>query len=535
MIKRTNKIAGMLTLASLISMAGQVNVSADTYPRIDTQDGTIYEAFAYKDGKFYIDGDIEEAESEGVFYLNNENFDQINDIDSGSEPIGTYSDKYIEFDDDYYFDMSNGEISEDSLIEDTEDDAFILLRKNIRKTAEDRYEDLNSDLIEIPRIKFSESWYTSNFNGYTVFSDSKGNYIDADYNLGKIKVVTTGNSVTVTNSEDKKEGTRAYVSDSNVIGQDAEYIYRTVKITIESDEVINKIDTIDVNSGDGFDISENDGKTVSFEAIQKISKEQSEDKIDGANYAKKAVTYVLTGLDGIKVSLLDNAKISIVDGDIVEYIEESGELTIQTLSLYEERGTQNYVYAYNVDPEEVENIDIDSKGNLWKVKDGAIYKFDNYSEWDKMYKVDGAMDSLSVYDENYIITWSDDVDIYAIRAESKSEVIKEEVVGEDVLAEKTGWIKNADGSWSYIKIDKSNATGWIKDNDTWYYLNSNGVMQTGWINENGRWYYLESSGAMKTGWFNDGGKWYYLNISGEMLYNTVVDGYELSENGQWNG
>ncbi|NOW82124.1 hypothetical protein B0H39_000005 [Clostridium beijerinckii] len=95
-------------------------------------------------------------------------------------------------------------------------------------------------------------------------------------------------------------------------------IYRTAKITIESDEIISKIDGIDVNAGNAFDTSENDGKTVSFLAIQKISKEQAEDKIDGANYAKNTVTYVLSGTDGTSVSLLDGGKISVAGGYIVE-------------------------------------------------------------------------------------------------------------------------------------------------------------------------------------------------------------------------
>lgn len=38
-----------------------------------------------------------------------------------------------------------------------------------------------------PRMKFGESWYSTNYYGYTVYTDSKENYIDADYNLGEIK------------------------------------------------------------------------------------------------------------------------------------------------------------------------------------------------------------------------------------------------------------------------------------------------------------------------------------------------------------
>ena len=38
---------------------------------------------------------------------------------------------------------------------------------------------------------------------------------------------------------------------------------------------------------------------------------------------------------------------------------------------------------------------------------------------------------------------------------------------------------------------------------------------------------------MQTGWLNDNGTWYYLNSNGAMLSNTVIDGYQLNENGAY--
>lgn len=536
MIKRTNKIASVLVVVAIISVVGSIQAKAETYPRILSEEGTIYEAAAYKEGKFYIDGKTKDVENEGVYYLNRDKYTEISDIDTGIEFDGTYSDRYIELSDgDYYLDMSNSEISESSLTEDAIDAAAVALRKNVRATADDRYTNIKNNLVEIPKTKFGESWYGTNYDDYTVYTDSKGNYIDADYNLGKIKVITTSasNTITLTNTEDKREGTTVHVSDSNVLGQDEDYIYRTIKITIESDEIISKIDGIDVNGGDAFDTSENDGKTVSFLAIQKISKEQAEDKIDGANYAKTAVTYVLSGTDGVSISLLDNANISIAGGYIVQYIEESGLLTIQTISLYEERGNQNYVYACNLEPEEITDMDIDIHGNIWKTKGGFTYRFDNYSEWDKMYKIDGSMDRLSVYDENHMILWSEDVDVYSIKVNDTKEAVAEVVESEKVLDGKLGWIQNTDGSWNYNKVEGIKATGWLYDINQWYYLNSSGIMQIGWIKENNNWYYLSESGAMKIGWLSDNGKWYYLNTLGEMLHDTIIDGYKLGANGDF--
>jgi len=534
MIKRTNKIASVLVAVVIISVVGSIQAKAETYPRILSEEGTIYEAAAYKEGKFYIDGKTKDVGNEGVYYLNRDKYTEISDIDTGTEFDGTYSDRYIELSKgDYYLDMSNSEISESSLTEDAIDVAAVALRKNVRATADDRYTDIKTNLVEIPKTKFGESWYGTNYDDYTVYTDSKGNYIDADYNLGKIKVITTSasNIITLTNTEDKKEGTTVYVSDSNVLGQDEDYIYRTIKVTIESDEIISKIDGIDVNAGDAFDTSENDGKTVRFLAIQKISKEQAEDKIDGANYAKTAVTYVLSSTDGTSISLLDNSNISIAGGYIVEYIEEYGLLTIQTISLYQERGNQNYVYACNVEPEEITDMDIDIHGNIWKTKGGFLYKFDNYSEWDKMYKIDGSMDRLSVYDENHMILWSEDGDVYSIKVNDTKEAVAEVVGSEKVLDGKLGWIQNTDGIWNYNKVEGIKAIGWLYDINQWYYLNSSGIMQIGWIKENNNWYYLSESGAMKTGWLSDNGKWYYFNTLGEMLHDTIIDGYKLGANG----
>ena len=117
-----------------------------------------------------------------------------------------------------------------------------------------------------------------------------------------------------------------------------------------------------------------------------------------------------------------------------------------------------------------------------------------------------------------------------------------------------GWVKAANGQWSYLKDAKgTKATGWLKDNDTWYYLDKDGIMQTGWVKDNGTWYYLDGSGAMQKGWkyvgghwyYLDGagamqtgwkyvsGHWYYLNASGALLVNTTTpDGYTVNASGE---
>ncbi len=77
-----------------------------------------------------------------------------------------------------------------------------------------------------------------------------------------------------------------------------------------------------------------------------------------------------------------------------------------------------------------------------------------------------------------------------------------------------GWVKNADGTWSYYK-DGVMKTGWLSDG-VWYYFDNNGIMVTGWKQVSGTWYYFASSGAMQTGWKQVSGTWYYFASGGAM-------------------
>lgn len=110
MIKRINKITPILIAAVVItSVAGTVQAKADTYPRIQTKDGDIYEAVAYKDGKFYIDGKTEAVETDGDYYFDGDKCTELSDMDLESDS-NTYLDKYVKMNDDDYLDMSNGQI-----------------------------------------------------------------------------------------------------------------------------------------------------------------------------------------------------------------------------------------------------------------------------------------------------------------------------------------------------------------------------------------------------------------------------------------
>ncbi|MBC2567949.1 hypothetical protein HGI78_11475 [Clostridium saccharobutylicum] len=197
------------------------------------------------------------------------------------------------------------------------------------------------------------------------------------------------------------------------------------------------------------------------------------------------------------------------------------------------------------------------------LNNGFVYEWDNDEDWNKVYKVDGSMIKLSVYDKNNMVVWSDDDDeVYSvIGSKNKADDTKTDT---NTDTKKVGWVQNTtDGSWSYYTQDgtqvKNNwiqsptsglwyfmnengammANGWLLNGGNWYYLSETGAIKTGWIQLSGTWYYLDPVsggplGSMKTGWFQDtAGNWYYANGSGAMLHDTTVGGYTLGSNGAW--
>ncbi len=129
----------------------------------------------------------------------------------------------------------------------------------------------------------------------------------------------------------------------------------------------------------------------------------------------------------------------------------------------------------------------------------------------------------------------------------------------------TGWNK-IDNNWYYFYPDNgyeasmgAAATGWQVIDGYYRYFNNQGAMQKGWVNQAGRWYYLNTvqgnlegamlkglftrdgktyytgeDGVMLTGWQKVDGVWRYFNQQdGVMAVSTVIDGYQLDEDGVW--
>ncbi|AOR24571.1 N-acetylmuramoyl-L-alanine amidase family protein [Clostridium taeniosporum] len=584
MIKRMNKLTALLVAATAVASIVPTGVSAADYERIESKDGSIYNAVAFKDGKFFVDGNIKDGDTDAAYYLNSGKYTELEDIDTGVNVEGIYSDKYLSVEGgDYYINLETGKVIDEDLSEDNLDDLAVALRKQMKDKADDRYETEHDKLKSVDDFtllegaKYADAWYGVKYDGKNVYTDLEGKYIDADYNLGKIRVeVTTGSStksVTLHNTEDAEDSitdgqeVSAKIVDAKVIAQDSANIYRTATIEITAGtDTVAKINNVDVTAEDG---------KVTLKVIQKISKAQASDDIDGAKYAKTVYNYAITDEEGVDATAeLADMSFNAVDGKLVAYktteTAEGIEVAVKTVKFSTERG-YTYTEIEDVDTEEGIAFDIDVDGNMWLLDGGAIYKFDNEEDWDKVYKVDGSMDKMSVYNKDNMVVWNEKDEVYSViggQEESTDET--EETEKPEVV---TGWNKNSDGTWAYVKADGTKATGWLNDNGTWYYLNASGNMQTGWINDNGTWYltnasgamltgwqnvngtwyfmqasgamktgwindngtwyYMQASGAMKTGWLNDNGTWYFLNGSGKMLSNTTVNGYVLGANGAW--
>lgn len=665
MLKNSTKLTSLVVAAATIASMTPAFAATTS---LEEKDGTVYKAVAYKDGKFYIDGEVEDKDN-SVYFLDNGKYTELEDLDNGSD-AKLYGSKYVNVDDgDAYVDLSNGKVNDDDdLKEDDADDAKTAVSKKIKKDSpDDRYE-LDTDDKPAFKADFEEKFsgdseigvvtspYMDNYYEYkvknqdggfnTIYSDKDGKYVDADYDLGKIKIVvagqddlgeagvhtssdaaglrcddkgltsirTTGDAVefgkkeavTIENTNDlaktsdKVWAFKVRISDSETIGQDKDYIYRTVNLHFDlykkstsNKYVIYATDIQkdnDLAFGGVNDIVKVAADANGIKVLQKISKEQNSDEIDDAKYPKTTNTYffneykdfaakknkdyadrlaearvdLTSEADGAVDEWKENEALggwSFANGKVNNYRFNGDNFKAQTFTLKEKAG---FYYLdkedgdFDVDDDEEYSATVDIDGNIWILDNGKIKQYNNNGGFDTVYKCDGAMDAISVYDKDNVIVWNEDEDEFAILG-GKSTTGKEDTE-ETTTTAQAGWVQNADSTWSYINADGTKAIGWLQspasglwyhmdangimeagkwlqDAGSWYYLNADGSMKTGWLYNGGAWYYLKPSagnmGAMQTGWIQSGGKWYYCNASGAMLSNTTVNGYVLGADGAW--
>ncbi|WP_160683838.1 hypothetical protein [Clostridium sp. C2-6-12] len=430
---------------------------------------------------------------------------------------------------------------------------------------------------------------------YTGFVNGSGKYIDASATANMyIYSQAAKKTVRVKEYDKANQDYNITVNLENLyaLNQDKDYIYALAKVAV---------------SETGYAVNEQ-------YFIQKISKAQGDTK-DGAYLPKSVDSYQLDNntiydCDDSKVAYnflvngnedgFDLENITVKDGNlyIIGSKDDNGDkdkvkvfkIVLRKDKIDTKDSSKKNVDVYIAKKDGDSDIDIkdgtrhtaiayDVNGNTWVISKGTITKF-NGTEKKEMYTTDRSFDHIDVYDDNNLIAWDEDNEVYTTVQEGTKKTQDESTAVTPAVV--TGWVKGTDGTWTYndaagnkivskwinlggawyyMKADGIMATGWYQDGDAWYYFNpSSGAMQTGWINDNGTWYYSAGSGAMvtgwindngnwyylspytggpkgsmKTGWINDNGTWYYLNGSGAMLANTTVNGYRLGASGAWIG
>jgi FOG: Glucan-binding domain (YG repeat) len=575
MLKRITKITSLLVCAaSVISIVPTMAADIQT---IETQEGTIY-SVASKKGLFYIDGEIN-GQDEAQYYVGKDGKFNKLDIDTDYYVKDLLQDKYLELtDEETYLDVTDGykeaNVSRQEFIDNVEK----TLKKKIKHDNDGRFLDSDyegsalqeikdykgkaGDLLSggsgLSVIKYhlanADKLANAGINKYTsaIYTDYEGNYVDADYNIGSLRVnTTTGGSVTIKNTDEIYNGSTDYQYKA-MISEPTDYkgyitetkgsIYRFANLSIygkkKSDSTWTNI-TSDVEFGgkkyklDSSSINSNGSITVLHRFTRTTP---ATDTIDGIKYAKDASIYFFADEDGKSEYVLGRPKhdgITDANKKVGAAIDGSRKFVISENGINSGYYANGKVYSEQITLKTKNGfgyMDIGKEGNIddvneWADTGGAIYVLRggylrswNLSDgsFTKLYRVDSSMNNIKFMDKDNFLLWNKDNEIYSIV--NKPAVVNKPVAttSEAVTVATTvtaGWAKAADGTWSYNKADGTKATGWLKDGSAWYYLNASGGMQTGWLNDNG--------------------SWYYLNASGAMLSNTTIDGYLLGANGAW--
>lgn len=145
-------------------------------------------------------------------------------------------------------------------------------------------------------------------------------------------------TATIENTSDKDEEVSAKVTDSKVIGQDSNNIYRLATITVKSGAsgiTISEVNGVKIGNDATSLIASEDKASISFNVIQVISKAQASKEVDGIKYAKNVCNYVLSDKDGKKISLLSEEQkaFTLVNGKIINYKIDGNSLEAEAINL----------------------------------------------------------------------------------------------------------------------------------------------------------------------------------------------------------
>lgn len=419
-----------------------------------------------------------------------------------------------------------------------------------------------------------------NADKFTVYFNSDGKYVDADYNIGKLKIkLSSGKTADIKNTSEKDENTRASISGKATIGQDSNNIYRLADITIKLDAVdgaISSIDGIKIdNSTTGLLLGDK-GKTLTFEVIQSLSKDSDSQRVSGIRCPKTVTNYFIGNSTGSKINLIKYAAdgFTICNGKLINYNTVSSFIEAQEIELKKGSNNFNYIELKNKSSIIINNqngaCDLGEDGSLYVLSNGNISKFNVGKGFETLYALDEKYSNISAYNEDNIAVWDKNNNKYIVIGSKTADTISKAVTQDADTQENTsanndydiqeksnikdnlnidnresnqnkteennsekdnsGW-QSKDGKWYFYK-NNNLCTGWNEVDGKWYYFESDGSMCIGWKNINSIWYYFDESGAMAIGWKAIGSDWYYFNKKGEMLSNTVVNGYLVAFDGR---
>jgi hypothetical protein len=555
MLRRITKIASLLV--AMVSVMPIVPAKAAEVKKIDATEGTIYSGYAKGNG-IYFTGEIN-GKDEAAYYISEDGeYHKIDGLDAGYYATNLLINKYLVLDDDNYVDLTdNYKALNGNITEDLEDEAETIVRKKIRADNDRRFDKSSYDGSKIIEATMEGSAkFLSGSNGLaiydytlknpginktksTIYSDLKGNYVDADYNLGSLKVCTTSDSVIIKNTEDTyeiKDNTKAYelkaeLKEKKYITSVANTIYRYADLTIYrkekgADDATYVPVTNELGFGkNGYNVTSGDSVTV----LQKFLNEPAANDIDGIKYSKNSSIYFIADEDGNEEYLLGRsaadavAKVGAATGGKAKiagsaqalygtYLDVTNKkIYSETLNLKSKNGF-NYIDIGDYDSSDTDTLDQipTPNGLACFLDDGYIKIWDGNESFVKLYKVDGSMDDFSISTKDNLIVWNEDDGVYSVIHNITKTAA---ATTDNSIPTTAGWVQNVDNTWNYIL--------------------ENGIKKTGWLDNNGTWYFLNSEGIMKTGWINDNGTWYFCNASGAMLSNTTIDGYQLGANGAW--
>ena len=562
MIKRMTKATSLLVAAA--AMMSLVPASAAT--KLAVKEGTIENAIAFEGGNYVFYGYKTDDDDNGVYFNDGSKDKLLEDVEDYDNLI-KYGAKYViaqdgdDTSDQYMIDLSTGKVSDDDTAEDLKSTIQTRLNSLLRKT--ERYENGGDKPVEtvnrISENQFGDVWYeytaTTGEAVVTGYTNQSGKYIDASVTANMYVYDAADNRMVKVEEFNKGYGKDDKVSvtleEANTIAEDSNYIYRVVKVGLTGSS------TVQTKKNVAGEYVREEQKTAYY--LQKISKAQG-DKEDDAYLPKSVESYEISEILGNKDA--KDAYDALVEADsdnLVGIRAVDGVLYVTTLSDDEVKvvklttkksekievklsstSTKKYDVSILKKADDVDtdayDVSIDVDGNVWAIYKGEISRSVKGGDFEVVYTCDRSLDRLDVYNEKSLVAWDEDGEVYTTVQEGKeaSKDEAEDIVGGDTTV-KTGWDKNADGTWVLYDAAGKKLTGWQLVNGTWYYMDkTTGIMQTGWLNDNGTWYYLQSNGAMKTGWLQDtDGRWYFLQSNGAMATNTVVDGYRLGANGAW--